>query len=1069
VHETFYFCYVSQCPCVHRFLKTRLVDENKVLFQYYGPFLGHPLPHIRQLAVSCFVLIPKKLSSKVYLGHIKRLMKAVASHFYLKDESTKTVKRDDIELQLLSRSPASLESQEWKRRAEQDEDFAMENTVVRAEMNDAVWELPKHLQDVVDGVTSLYSESCAGIRGCLHSSGGEKVSELLSLLLPLTPLQNEVFNGSAATEMKAGTAGKKPQTATAAGDDGIPTIEQLVKQELTSDSYTDTAKTVVTEWIVVHSIRKLFRHMHPSESLEFWLRILSAAETLSNCWKSLVSLSSSNFNKEIGVVNLMTRCLISSSYLIELLIFGVRHSNGRALADGSVRSSLKKPLISTISHLVNKCLSFTSDSFPTSFQSVPSARREALIQRLNCVKSRSSVLFSELWLQFPVEKIMLSHADSVLPLILEQCEFNTAMQLLSDKLLPVLPSTVVQSKLIGPVITCIATRNKDSTTGNAQWLSCLIGIFYTIADDRLDLFSTSTEIVSTNLLEGSAVQAAEASSAMPIDRSAYDKTAMPEDDWDENPIEENDEELGEGSDSEDSENDHTHKKRKRLNRYPNFKARQVKSDMSMHIQVDEDRTQVLAQCSNDLWGLAARCSDIIVAHVNAKLTKRPKSSSGGSSIHSDDDNSSDVIMSMKCLNWLICIAADYTFADASSVHASISKLLSALHSTFHSDGPVSRLKNPDEGYSFELHAVRLLCGAATNPHLRNIKIVVSKKSLDIGEVCVACLLHMARLMTTLESVTMSTLLAFESVLTIVANDNSQHADLSVEMLALVRYVSAEDISKIFASLYLSLQSPSHWIRLLALRLLQHVPLLRADVKLTVSDSGFYEIARTNRAPHSSKNKSKEEDSSQELNSIVFICLKLALLPASLRTEREFVRLLGRLEVTMRLREVDANIVRVVGSFCIGLLHIKFLPIWDAAVGVLGTCASSNRISTSSGNVSGEELVWELLAHSVEPMSRETLISGTASDSAGTASTTTETVQLLSTVRVDQGRIQVPLSVAKSHAFCVCNIAGFVEESAVDPDARTDGHIAYASMWSVLKKCPGITVRKSKAVVPYFLR
>ena len=44
----------------------------------------------------------------------------------------------------------------------------------------------KRIQDLLDGLAQLFYNTCKGVKGCLHSKGGEKISMVLDLLLPLS-------------------------------------------------------------------------------------------------------------------------------------------------------------------------------------------------------------------------------------------------------------------------------------------------------------------------------------------------------------------------------------------------------------------------------------------------------------------------------------------------------------------------------------------------------------------------------------------------------------------------------------------------------------------------------------------------------------------------------------------------------------------------------------------------------------------------------------------------------------------------------------------------------------------
>jgi hypothetical protein len=47
-------------------------------------------------------------------------------------------------------------------------------------------ESSKRVTDLLNGLALLYFNTCKGVKGCLHSKGGVKISVVFDLLLPLT-------------------------------------------------------------------------------------------------------------------------------------------------------------------------------------------------------------------------------------------------------------------------------------------------------------------------------------------------------------------------------------------------------------------------------------------------------------------------------------------------------------------------------------------------------------------------------------------------------------------------------------------------------------------------------------------------------------------------------------------------------------------------------------------------------------------------------------------------------------------------------------------------------------------
>ena len=283
-----------------------------MLFEYYGPLLGHNLTHIRHLAAQCFVVVIRKLKPIAFQSHAKRLFKAIRMNY----SSSSITHDDDAESALLSQLPCELEGKTYyntsstKDTRVDDEDGATSS--VASHLIVGQWSPPKRIRDVLDGAALLLSQSCQGVKGCLHSKGGSKLSDLLSSLQPLSGEMMDTLDAWILAQSQKSTIPSDPTMKT--GKKSKRGVELKVSstettgaflgnQELSvsalafingtllSTKHSDLVLTVVTGWLVNDSIRRLFRHIHPSQGQELWVRIMACTQNVLRSWATCQQLA----------------------------------------------------------------------------------------------------------------------------------------------------------------------------------------------------------------------------------------------------------------------------------------------------------------------------------------------------------------------------------------------------------------------------------------------------------------------------------------------------------------------------------------------------------------------------------------------------------------------------------------------------------------------------------------------------------------------------------------------------------------------------------------------------------
>jgi hypothetical protein len=257
---------------------------------------------------------------------------------------------------------------------------------------------------------------------------------------------------------------------------------------------------------------------------------------------------------------------------------------------------------------------------------------------------------------------------------------------------------------------------------------------------------------------------------------------------------------------------------------------------------------------------------------------------------------------------------------------------------------------------------------------------------------------------------------------------------------------------------------------------------------------------------SSGQTSEGRKTEQKTIDIASLCLDIAMTPIGLDMEREYARKVGVLEVLVREDKLPPIYIKFACSYCLGLLHLKFQPFWEPASLVLIAAAardsgtgSSSSSSVAAANkskkshrdedtsavaaVNGKDndLLWPLLFSCLsQTLSRE------GEGEGETVASTGANEPFRDIMSCDEGLVAMRSSASLSDMFYF----QFSQSSARDKDMDMDmDHRDYSAInydWMVsdvradldtvcgsyltlLKRCPSITIRHSKAIVPMYFR
>jgi hypothetical protein len=259
---------------------------------------------------------------------------------------------------------------------------------------------------------------------------------------------------------------------------------------------------------------------------------------------------------------------------------------------------------------------------------------------------------------------------------------------------------------------------------------------------------------------------------------------------------------------------------------------------------------------------------------------------------------------------------------------------------------------------------------------------------------------------------------------------------------LVSLLPSREQEKLLNSLSYCLLNPSYWIRRTSIQILLYFPPPAVIQNRTTSIQNEHE-----------RDMDDEIDTTERIvYDVVKLCYEAISLPACFLNEREYSRRLAQLEVYINSSKLPTEYSRIISSFCLGMFFSKFQPLWNPAVKVL---------ISAVGNDESESVTWPLILHVLNYLGHK--------DETNTPRlsdvTYSDPISCLETF--NSGEVSVPVSFAESSHF-VFHVPACPDSATVPPDSRTDIHTAYDTVWNVFQKCPSITLRHSKVVVPMFV-
>ena len=374
---------------------------------------------VRDYSAKTFSLLMRKLKLKIFKSQSKLLLKAVATN----------CKSSCVEIGNNITSLHIFEFEDIK----DDENNKKNGYMVPN----------KRIQDLLDGLALLFFNISKGVKGCLHSKGGDRLSVIFDLLLslPLTVIQNILSNNPNQSSKNVEKQNKreknnnvsiyinkKNRTTTINGNmmANSKKIQDLCENDrniFLSMTEDDVWMTYALTQVLSACLIKLFRHLHPSNLAELWLRLLSSSELIMKAGKALDVLEECSSGLAASV-----EC--STMFIVEALLFGLCHTKGRGISDSDVKKSVENQLINVCLDLCETGLSGSMENF------LPGAKISWRSARL---VERQRLLLCRLWLAFPCNLTLLGRIDRVLTTVIPCVWPCPAAPLLASELFPALP------------------------------------------------------------------------------------------------------------------------------------------------------------------------------------------------------------------------------------------------------------------------------------------------------------------------------------------------------------------------------------------------------------------------------------------------------------------------------------------------------------------------------------------------------------------------------------------------------------------------------------------------------
>ncbi|KAL3817639.1 hypothetical protein ACHAXA_011727 [Cyclostephanos tholiformis] len=263
----------------------------------------------------------------------------------------------------------------------------------------------------------------------------------------------------------------------------------------------------------------------------------------------------------------------------------------------------------------------------------------------------------------------------------------------------------------------------------------------------------------------------------------------------------------------------------------------------------------------------------------------------------------------------------------------------------------------------------------------------------------------------------------------------------------------------FELLVPNLAESSHFLRSYTLQVLESYPLrpfVSDHADLDVTDDLDEEPSYRPQTSYEKEISNENIPSSSFLSGacdVISLLRTLESLPVAFPNERKLTSLLTRIDVYARTGKLPIVYAEAVTCHMLGLLHVKFAPIWPAAVKVIVSISTAQE--GPAWPFIEEALNRSMQKPPIEDISTGEIITSPRDDPCHVG------------IITHHQSLCIAWEMSKGKKNDILRPLNDERNAQVSRHAVTDELTLFESIWSILEKAPHLTSTKSKTVVPIF--
>jgi len=266
----------------------------------------------------------------------------------------------------------------------------------------------------------------------------------------------------------------------------------------------------------------------------------------------------------------------------------------------------------------------------------------------------------------------------------------------------------------------------------------------------------------------------------------------------------------------------------------------------------------------------------------------------------------------------------------------------------------------------------------------------------------------------------------------------------------------DEANETFDAITRNLRSQNHFMRLHSLRLLQSYP-----QRPFITDFNEIDLSEDLDEVDFQGKKSGGSSGNLTTSSLSGMCdiletlLHIETTPISLKNDRRLTGAINRIEVFARTGKLPAQYAEAATNHMLGILNIKFRPLWSIAVKAITVLASVHEVT-----------VWPILHSQLESVMKASYFAKNAfeTDADGNDDVASDDI-------LDHHSLFLmwDKSFGVNAKLFQHQIEAARQSGRISRHHSTDRMTVFGNVWSVLEGVPKLTTKKSRIIVPIFLR